>query len=103
MIAWPPLSPDLSPMDFSLWRHLKENMHAVLPRNIEDLEAGIQDAATAVLVNMLRRVRDNTVRRTAACLEMDEAHFERLLRLRGSHGLIIRKPTPFGGELFFEN
>jgi hypothetical protein len=43
-IAWPPRSPDLTPMDFSLRGHLKECVYAVPPRTIEDLVAKLQVA-----------------------------------------------------------
>jgi hypothetical protein len=36
-IAWPPRSPALTPMDFFLRGHLKEQVYAVHPRTSEDL------------------------------------------------------------------
>jgi hypothetical protein len=56
---------------FSLSGHLKERVYAVCPRTIEDLVARLQAAVTAVDANMLRRVRENTVWRTAVSLEID--------------------------------
>jgi hypothetical protein len=41
-IAWPPQSPDLTPMDFFLWGHLMEQVYAVPPKIIEDLVARLQ-------------------------------------------------------------
>jgi hypothetical protein len=32
-----PPSPELTPMDFFLWGHLKEQVYAVPPRTVEDL------------------------------------------------------------------
>jgi hypothetical protein len=78
-IAWPPWSPDLTPINFFLWGHLKEQVYAVPPRTIEDLAAKLQAAMTTVDANMLRRVRENAVRSTAACLEMNGGRFEHLL------------------------
>jgi hypothetical protein len=78
-IAWPPRSPDQTPMYFFLWGHLKEQVYAVPPRTIEDLVTRIQSALTGVDANMLRRVRENAVRRTAVCLEMDRGLFEHML------------------------
>jgi hypothetical protein len=59
-------------MDFFVWGRLKEQDSAVPPRTIEDLVARLQTAVTTADANMLRRVRENAVRRTAVCLEMDE-------------------------------
>jgi hypothetical protein len=78
-IAWPLRSPDLTPMDFVLWGHLKEHVYAVHPTTIEDVMARLQVTVTTVDSNMLRCVRENAVRRTAVCLEMDGGRFERLL------------------------
>jgi hypothetical protein len=62
-----------------LWRHLKEHVYAVRPRTIEDLMARIQASVTMVDTKMFRRVRKNTLRRTAVCFKMDEGRFEHLL------------------------
>jgi hypothetical protein len=78
-IAWPPRSPHLTQMDFFLWGHLKEQVYAVSPRTIEDLVEGLQAAMTTVNAKMLRRVRENAMRRTAVCLGMDGGRFEHLL------------------------
>jgi hypothetical protein len=71
-VAWPPRSPDLSPVGLSSWKHLKGHVYAVLLRSNEDLVAWLQAAVTAVDASILRRDRENAVRRTAA-------YFERLL------------------------
>jgi hypothetical protein len=62
-------------MDPFLWGHLKERVYAVPPRTIEDLAAD----ATTVDANMLTRVRENVVQRTAVYLEMDGGRVEHLL------------------------
>jgi hypothetical protein len=64
--------------EFFLWGHLKEQVYAVPLRTIEDLVARLQAAVTMVDANMLRRVRENAVRRTAVYLEMDGGRFENL-------------------------
>jgi hypothetical protein len=77
--AWSPRSPDLTLIDFFLRGHLKEQVYAVRPMTIEDLVARLQAAVTTVDANMLRRVRENAVRRTAICLQMDGGRFEYIL------------------------
>jgi hypothetical protein len=64
---------------FFLWGHLKEQVYVDPPRTIEDLVVRLQAAVTTVDANMLRRVRENAVRRTAVCLEMDGGRLEHLL------------------------
>jgi hypothetical protein len=70
--------PDRTRIFFLPWRHLKDDVYALPPRTIEDVVA----AVTTVEANMLRRVRENAVRRTALCLEMDGGRLEHLLTTR---------------------
>ena len=45
---WPARSPDLTPLDFYLWGHLKQVVYARRPRTIENLKDFIRDAVTEV-------------------------------------------------------
>jgi hypothetical protein len=54
-----------------LWRHFEEYVYAVSAMNIGDLMARPEAPATAVHTNMLWRVRENSVERTAVWLEPD--------------------------------
>jgi hypothetical protein len=47
-IAWPPRSPDLTPINVLLWGHLKEHVDAICSRSNEDLVARIQADVTTV-------------------------------------------------------
>jgi len=41
-IAWPPRSPDLTPLDFSVWRYVKDQVFVpLLPASLEELRARI--------------------------------------------------------------
>ncbi|KAJ4436248.1 hypothetical protein ANN_18879 [Periplaneta americana] len=42
-IEWPATSPDLSPLDFFLWGHLKSVVYRERPNNLEDLEHPIME------------------------------------------------------------
>jgi hypothetical protein len=88
MTAWPLQSPDLTLLDFFLCRHLKEHIYAVPPRPIENLVVRLQ-AAVILVDNIPRHVQENTVRHTAVCLEMDTGHSELLLKIGGTHSLIV--------------
>ena len=56
-IEWPARSPDLSPLDFLLWGHLKTKCFATKPESIEDLRQGI----TAECRNIPPDVRNDIV------------------------------------------
>ena len=42
--AWPPRSPDLTPLDFFLWGVVKEQVYQSPIRNCEDLKTRIRNA-----------------------------------------------------------
>jgi len=41
--SWAPRSPDLSPLDFFLWRHLKTNIYKTTVKDLDDLKTRIID------------------------------------------------------------
>ena len=40
-VEWPLRSPDLTPCDYFLWGHLKNNVFATPPRDLEELQGRI--------------------------------------------------------------
>jgi hypothetical protein len=49
---WPPRSPDLNPLDFFLWGHVKNCVYSQ-PVNTEELRTRIEEAFTAVRAGAL--------------------------------------------------
>jgi len=72
-------SPDLTPLDFFLWGHLKETVYSSPAVSPEDVMAKITVAVEEIDGAMLRRVRENTILRAETCIEAGGAHFEHLL------------------------
>lgn len=72
-------SPDLTPLDFFLWGHLKKIVYATEPASPEEVIARMQVAVQTVDGPMLRRVRENLILRAEACIEAHGAHFENLI------------------------
>jgi hypothetical protein len=72
-------SPDLNPLDFYLWRHLKEIVYRDPPTDMEDLTAKFHAAVATIDAHMLRRVQASVPRRAVACRRMHGGHFEHLL------------------------
>jgi hypothetical protein len=67
--------------------NLKEQVYVVPSRTIEDIVARFQAAMITAGAKMLRRVRQNSARRTAVCFEMDEGRYDHQLCLRGTRDL----------------
>lgn len=69
-IEWPPRSPDLNPLDFFFWGHLKSQVYRNPLENLPQLEQRIEDAILTVTPEMLARCIVNFTVRLRVCLEM---------------------------------
>lgn len=78
-ISWPPRSPDLNPLDFFLWGHLKNIVYHTPVESIQDLEARIMRAVNTVTPEMLNNVKRSMVRRARLCIQQGGQTFEHLL------------------------
>lgn len=76
---WPPRSPDLTPLDFFLWGHLKEQIYATRPASVEELKDKIVRACRTISPQVLRRVRSAILKRALFCERMEGGHFEHML------------------------
>jgi len=50
---WPPRSPDITPLDFFLWRHVKDKVFSTPVPDITNLKARITDAFATITEHML--------------------------------------------------
>ncbi|GBN33318.1 hypothetical protein AVEN_1097-1 [Araneus ventricosus] len=51
-IAWPPISPDISPLDFFFWGYIKDKVYSREIHDVEDLRASITAAIATVTTEM---------------------------------------------------
>lgn len=77
-VAWPPRSPDLTPLDFFLWGYVKARIYHTRPENPEDLKGRIRAACASVDAAMLQRVQQCGVRRFQQCLTEEGRTFEHI-------------------------
>lgn len=47
-VAWPPRSPDLTPLDYFLWGHMKQKVYATVPNTREELVVKIMSVAEEI-------------------------------------------------------
>lgn len=80
-VPWPARSPDLNPLDYYLWGHLKACVYASDVANNDELWLRVQNACQAVRANpgVLERVRQSHMRRLQACVDIRGSNFEHLL------------------------
>lgn len=71
LIAWPPRSPDVTPMDFYFWGTIKNKVYKNRPRNRAELCDRIREACNEVTVEELRKVVKNNKKRIEKCIRID--------------------------------
>ncbi|GBM45707.1 hypothetical protein AVEN_14150-1 [Araneus ventricosus] len=80
-VAWPPRSPDLNPLDFFFWEHMKSLVYETPVNSAEDLVARIVVAADKINTTpgIFDRVRQLFLRRCELCNDTHGRHFQHLL------------------------
>ena len=78
-ILWPARSPDLTPLDYFLWGHIKGIVYSTTVRDQEECHQRILRAFESVDEDMVRRATTNFRRRAQVLLEQNGRHFEHLL------------------------
>lgn len=80
-VHWPARSPDLSPLDFCLWGHLKSLVYSTPVESEEDLVARILAACQMVqdMPGIFENVRRSLVRRCQLCIDRRGGIFEPFL------------------------
>jgi hypothetical protein len=81
LIKWPPRSPDLTPLDYFLWGHLKTVVYANPPTNLIDLKQKIIAAYNQLTEGQISSATNKEfLRRTEACLNFNGEKFEQFIR-----------------------
>ena len=76
-VEWPPQSPDLSPLDFFFWGHLK-SVYQNRPCTVDELKVAITTECQRISTETLNRVKDRFVKRINACVNAEGEQFEHL-------------------------
>ena len=76
---WPSNSPDLNPLDFSIWGCLEESLKSKKITNLAELKKELIAAWANLDVKYLRATVDSVVPRLKACVKAKGGNFENLL------------------------
>lgn len=76
---WPPRSPDLTPLDFFLWGHIKSLVYITEPRDITDLKQRIVDACASISPEIIGRAVGSMQKRFMVCVGAEGGHFEHFI------------------------
>jgi len=67
-MAWPPQSPNLTPLNFSLWGYIKDKgFIPPLPATLEELQAQVTEAVVTIDAGMINRILDEIAYRWEIC------------------------------------
>ena len=77
-MEWPARSPDLTPLDFFLWRYLKSKVYSTKPQNLDELRQRITNTCTDIQPEMIQSAIQNFYVRLGQCQEVNGGHFEHL-------------------------
>lgn len=79
-IEWPARSPDLTPMDFSIWGILKDKVYSEKPRDLNHLKQRINSEFDKLSSNNISDIICASVlKRCYMCIENEGRHFENLI------------------------
>lgn len=78
-ISWPARSPDLTPMDFFLWGHIKQYVYKEQIDDRVELQDKIIEAIATITPDMITSATTSLLRRAQLCIECHGGHFEQLL------------------------
>jgi hypothetical protein len=73
---WPPYSPDLNPLDFSLWSILESKVCSSSHKNVESLKRDLVAAWNDIDEDLLRRICANFADRLRRVVRVKGDHFE---------------------------
>ncbi|KAL4130658.1 hypothetical protein QTP88_008071 [Uroleucon formosanum] len=80
-IPWPARSPDLTPLDFFLWGHLKTVVYADPPINLQHFKQKITKACSKLTKEQITAAsQDEVNRRLQSCLLNNGENFEQFIR-----------------------
>ncbi|GFV43024.1 transposable element Tc3 transposase [Trichonephila clavipes] len=76
-VSWPPISCDLTPLDYFLWGYVKSLVHADKPQTLDHLEDNIRRVIADIRPQMLEKVIENwTTSETAVAVICQKSYLK---------------------------
>lgn len=78
---WPPNSPDLNPLDYSVWGAMLQRFEKIKPKpkNVAELKVALQNIWEELPQQSIKKTVMSFRKRLQACVRADGGHFEHLL------------------------
>jgi hypothetical protein len=78
--TWPSCSPDLNPLDYSIWRLIMQKLGKRIYRSVKELERAIRRAWNEIPLEQCKKIVHNFPKRLQACIDAKGGHFEHLMK-----------------------
>lgn len=79
-IEWPPRSPDLNPLDYCLWGHLKTKVYKTEPENLQELRQRLVHEIRQITPDVVHNITHEFYFRLGFCQEKNGQHFQQFLQ-----------------------
>ena len=76
---WPPNSPDLNPIDYKIWRVMRDRVYQKKVKDVNELRERLVEVWAGLQQNVIDDAIDQWCRRLHACVQAGGGHFEYLL------------------------
>lgn len=76
---WPPNSPDLNPIDYTIWGIMQQRVYETRVHNIDELKQRLLDVWSGLQQNIVDLAVSEWRKRLRACVRAEGRHFEHLL------------------------
>ena len=73
---WPPCSPDLNALDYSIWSILESRACEKNHKNVKELKTSLKKAWKTIDDNTIRKIIDEFPKRLARCIKSNGGYFE---------------------------
>ena len=73
---WPPYSPDLNPLDYSIWSILEQKACRQQHNSIQSLKRALVRAWDEISLETINKIVDDFPKRLRKCIEANGGHFE---------------------------
>ena len=78
-VRWPPRSPDLTPLDFFLWGHLKDKLYKNTNNSINELCQNFIDCINSISNIHIHNATSSVLKRCNLCLTNNGRQFEKFM------------------------
>ena len=79
---WPPNSPDLNPVDYTIWGVVQQRVYEKRVYNVDELKQRLSEVWTGMNQNVISSAISEWSKRLRACVQAQGRHFEHLLQPR---------------------